>query len=412
MQKTGSWLTIVTVLLLFACAPKKEKEIVVSIPADGRWDRYPTPEAVCGLLDTIAWAGFNSIKVDVKPVVGYCEFESSYLEPMRTMKTRPHAHEDWDYARVFIDEGHRRGLKVSLTCAVFPLGAWQLSDGPAFRDSTKNDWFCTEYLPDGLHDIRQSRRQGVFCFMNPSHPEVHDFVLGYITELLEKYKPDGFQLDYCRYNNINCDFSPYSREAFEKWLGREVERFPQDIYTFASDDPSDIVPGPLFKAWIKWRASVIQGYVREVRDIVKRVSPRTALRYWGAAWWHGLYLTGQNWCSPSTAEPMDYPWADEDYASTGIADLVDYFELGTYRPRVYGPEDPESMEYDLARARSLAGPDNIIYGSFSSGCDIYEAFRFLYANADGVSFFPVDALRKDPSLWEVFRKAITDSKEP
>lgn len=47
---------------------------------------------------------------------------------------------------------------------------------------------------------------------------------------------------------------------------------------------------------------------------------------------------------------MDYPWADEDYASTGIA--------------------------------------------------------------DGVSFFPVDALRKDPSLWEVFRKAITDSKEP
>jgi hypothetical protein len=109
---------------------------------------------------------------------------------------------------------------------------------------------------------------------------------------------------------------------------------------------------------------------------------------------------------------MDYPWADEDYASTGIADLVDYFELGTYRPRVYGPDDPESMEYDLARARRLAGPDNIIYGSFSSGCDIYEAFRFLYANADGVSFFPVDALRKDPSLWEVFRKAITDSKEP
>ena len=61
----------------------------MSIPADGRWDRYPTPEAVCGLLDTIAWAGFNSIKVDVKPVVGYCEFESSYLEPMRMMKTQP-----------------------------------------------------------------------------------------------------------------------------------------------------------------------------------------------------------------------------------------------------------------------------------------------------------------------------------
>ena len=72
----------------------------------------------------------------------------------------------------------------------------------------------------------------------------------------------------------------------------------------------------------------------------------------------------------------------------------------------------ESMEYDLTRARRLAGGSNIIYGSFSSGCDIYEAFRFLYSNADGVSFFPVDDLRKDPSLWSLFRQAISDSKEP
>ena len=95
---------------LTSCRPVAQKEIVVSIPADGLWDRYPTPEAVCGLLDTIAWAGFNSIKVDVKPVVGYCEFESSYLEPMCTMKTRPGAHEDWDYAATFIREGLKRGL--------------------------------------------------------------------------------------------------------------------------------------------------------------------------------------------------------------------------------------------------------------------------------------------------------------
>ena len=61
---------LIAAVLFCACSPKPEKEIVVSIPADGRWDRYPTPEAVCGLLDTIAWAGFNSIKVDVKPVVG------------------------------------------------------------------------------------------------------------------------------------------------------------------------------------------------------------------------------------------------------------------------------------------------------------------------------------------------------
>ena len=154
----------------------------------------------------------------------------------------------------------------------------------------------------------------------------------------------------------------------------------------------------------------LQGYVREVREIVDRVSPKTALRYWGAGWWHALYTTGQNWCSPSTTEPMDYPWAADDYASTGIADLVDYFELGTYRPRVHGPEDPESMEFDLARARRLVGPDNIVYGSFSAGCDIPEAFRFLYENADGFSFFPVDALRKDPSLWELFRAVIADSQ--
>ena len=55
------------------------------------------------------------------------------------------------------------------------------------------------------------------------------------------------------------------------------------------------------------------------------------------------------------------------------------------------------------------GPRNIVYGSFSTGCDIPEAFEFLYENADGVSFFPVDALGKDPALWEVFHEAITNA---
>ena len=69
------------------------------------------------------------------------------------------------------------------------------------------------------------------------------------------------------------------------------------------------------------------------------------------------------------------------------------------------------MEFDLARARRLVGPDNVVYGSFSSGCDIVQAFPFLYANADGVSFFPVDALRKDPSIWDLFHELIAESKE-
>ena len=70
------------------------------------------------------------------------------------------------------------------------------------------------------------------------------------------------------------------------------------------------------------------------------------------------------------------------------------------------------MEFDLARARRLVGPDNIVYGSISAGCPIEEAFEFLYENADGFSFFPVDALRKDPSLWNVFHEAIQKANTP
>ena len=48
----------------------------------------------------------------------------------------------------------------------------------------------------------------------------------------------------------------------------------------------------------------------------------------------------------------------------------------------------------------------------NDGEQVMSATLYTELDADGVSFFPVDALRKDPSLWEVFRKAITDSKEP
>ena len=56
---------------------------------------------------------------------------------------------------------------------------------------------------------------------------------------------------------------------------------------------------------------------------------------------------------------------------------------------------------------SIPADDDYAY----TGCDIAQAFPFLYANADGVSFFPVDALRKDPSLWELFHELIAESKE-
>ena len=328
-----------------------------------------------------------------------------------------HEKSDFDMAQAFIDEGHRRGLKVSLSSTTLSMGAWPLEvDGPAYTVPRIGAMTCVEYLPDGLHDIKDSRSHGIFAFLNPALPEARELMIAHVKEVAGKYHPDGFLLDYCRFNNYHSDFSEYSRKAFEEHIGHEVEDFPYSIYTYNGTDEYDISHGKYYREWMTWRSGLIQGLVRDLAAAIKEVSPKTEVSYWAASWWPWIQGNGQNWAGQGTTWISEHygslDFATQDYAATGFGDCLDTFEMGAYLQHVHGADDPESMEYALKRGKALNAGSCRFVGSFAADAQpLKDAFDLMYRETDGVSFFAIDACWKDPSLYAEIKEAIRYAKD-
>ena len=95
--------------------------------------------------------------------------------------------------------------------------------GPLFTDPEIAEAECIEYTPTGLHKI--SENPNAFGAVNPCHPNTMKYIKRMINEIFTnpKYEcVDAYVLDYCRYMNFNSDFSDYSREQFEAYIGESV----------------------------------------------------------------------------------------------------------------------------------------------------------------------------------------------
>lgn len=58
--------------------------------------------------------------------------------------------------------------------------------------------------------------------------ENQDLEVNAFLEIIRKYDVDGIHLDYIRYPEQDCDYSPSARETFEKHLGKKVPKWPDD----------------------------------------------------------------------------------------------------------------------------------------------------------------------------------------
>lgn len=394
--------------------PESEKPVVLWIDAEANFGRLATRTGITSVLDKAVETGFNTIVVDVKPVQGEVLYDSDFLHPCTSLGGSVVSDRGFDYLQFFIDEARARKMKVTVSTTIMTMGLPQSKTGPAYYDPYWDDKFCVEYLPDAdnlpsgyLKDIRESDAWDVFAFLNPVLPEVKEYVLKMVREVVSKYDFDGYALDYCRYMNLNSDFSDASKAAFEKYSGITVENFPADIYTFNSVDKSDIVPGKYYNEWIEWRSSVIQGYVRDIRNVVKSLKPDVNLEYWAASWWP-LPHTGQNWASPRLDSTWQYWWATPDYYKTGFADQLDIFQLGAYLEVVYGKDDPVSVEYAINKAKGLLAGDCTLYGTIQCAdrnFDIENAVYLCLMQTSGVMVFELSHIINNDK-WDEIKSGI------
>ena len=300
-------------------------------------------------------------------------------------------------------------MKVTAGTTLFPVGSPVRRKGPAYYDS---DPFagrtCVEYTPQGMVDIREQSDK-VAAFLNPAMPENREYALSFVREIAERYDIDGYSLDYCRYPDMFGDFSDFSRRDFERYLGAEVERWPEDVFSF--DAEGGIVAGKHYRAWWSYRAAVISDFIGRVRDEIKSVRPDTEVVYWAASWIYGMYGTAQNWASPRHAmhkDPYTDVWCDSDYMRAGFADRIDAFMLGAYLERIFGLDDHESIEYSIERAKNLVKGDCRMYATIyalNHEENIEDAVYVCLRDSEGLMVFDIcQVIGFD--LWDDIRRGI------
>ena len=170
----------------------------------------------------------------------------------------------------------------------------------------------------------------------PSSPENRRRLVAAAEELVAKYAVDGLQLDYFRYPSYEGCYCGRCRQAFEKFLGRQVQSWPDGVRT-----------GPAAQAFRDFRRRQLTGLLGEIRSAVRRARPDVPISAAVFAnWAHHRNEMGQDWVAwlqqglLSFACPMNYTSSVELFADltvkqrswAGSAPLC--FGIGPYADRV------------------------------------------------------------------------------
>ena len=292
-------------------------------------------------------AGFTDVVVDVRPNSGDVLFATDVVDQVKWLGawlpqgyTRIDRTATWDYLQAFIDAGHSLGLKVHAGINVMVGGnVTNLgSSGMLFRDVSRRHW-ATELLTEsGRISILNASNNAKF--FNPVHEEVQEFLCKLMEDLAAYKDLDGIILDRCRFDELHSDFSDYTRQKFEAYIGRTLQNFPNDV--MRAEIKTGSLPGnlpPYFKQWLEFRVKVIHDFMEKARTRVKAKNPNISFGVYVGGWYGSYYGVGVNWASPkyNTAESFS-TWATADYQKYGYAYLMDVILLGAYTTptRIYG----------------------------------------------------------------------------
>jgi uncharacterized lipoprotein YddW (UPF0748 family) len=181
-----------------------------------------------------------------------------------------------------------------------------------------------------LQPILEAPSEEVGGFVNPANPEARAYALRIVGEIAGSYALDGIVFDRMRYSSLRTDFSPLSRQQFETWLGKKLDRFPQDIYAYNPIPGQPILPGPYYKEWLEWRARTISDWLSEARETALRARPGLNLGVYVGSWYPSYFGVGVNWGADDYA--AGYDWMTPNYPSTGYAGKLNWLATGCYYP--------------------------------------------------------------------------------
>lgn len=246
--------------------------LTYSLPYDknefkGVWVR-PTEnstEAVIHNLDKIKAAGIDNIFLETY-------FHGKTIFPSKTMENYQFSSQNekfvgFDPLKAWIEEAHKRNMKVHIWFETFYVGNDNpqnypksiLAVNPQWGNKTKRD-------SDSLTPVPSLSEHGGY-FIDPANPEVQEFLEELITEIINRYHPDGINLDYIRYpQSIAAKFPTYD---LSNWGYTEYAR--NEFKSLYGVDPIDIGGcDSMWSAWSRYRQDKVTSFVLRISKLTKQ----------------------------------------------------------------------------------------------------------------------------------------------
>ncbi len=374
-------------------------------------------------------AGFTDIVVDIRPTSGDVLFKTTKVDQVDWLGawlpggyTKINRTATWDYLQAFIDIGHELGLKVYAGFNTFTGGTRSSlgTNGMLYRDATKKDWATQLLTSSGIVSTLDDMSIGS-RFFNPVNENVQEFLLGLLDDLASYKNLDGIILDRGRFDDINSDFSNYTRQKFENYLGYKIQNFPGDVMN--ADITTANLPSTLptyFKQWLEFRAKTIHDFMEKARNRVKAKNPNINFGVYVGAWYSSYYGVGVNWASPDYDVAGNYSkWASSKYKNYGYADHMDIMLIGAYASptSIYGTSEWTVQGFCINAKNKIKGDAVVIGGpdigngawAISSESVVNQAITqsvdAVINNSDGYFLFDMIHL-KQKNQWQYVKTGI------
>ncbi|HJA88216.1 MAG TPA: family 10 glycosylhydrolase [Candidatus Parabacteroides intestinavium] len=202
-------------------------------------------EAVCGMLDRLQEANFNTVFFQVR-MRGDVAYRSD-IEPASAVFSGKYGRlPGYDPLAFMVAECHKRGLECHAWFVTFPVGSDKIVREQGRLSVVKR------------HPELCKHHKGEW-FLDPGVPGTADYILKLVKEIVNGYDIDGIHFDYIRYPEAARNFPDkityrkYGRKMrLEDWRRQNINRMVYRIYDWVK----------LVKPWVQVSSSPLGKYNR------------------------------------------------------------------------------------------------------------------------------------------------------
>lgn len=226
-------------------------------------------------LDKVKKYGIETVFLETY-YQGKTIFPSTTFEKYGVQKQRnEYANVDFDPLQVWIEEAHKRGLKLYIWFETFYAGPENPMNNPLNVISVYPKWANVTKMKYNSPTPVASISEHNGYFLDPANPEVQEYLLSLLEEIITKYQPDGINLDYIRYpQSISANFAGYE---MSNWGYTEYAR--NEFKNAMNIDPIDVkYDTPQWDAWAKYRQNKVTSFVFKAKQLTSKYKiPLTAV---------------------------------------------------------------------------------------------------------------------------------------